>query len=298
MPIVTLPEAATILAEGGLVAIPTETVYGLAANALDAAAVAAVFARKGRPAGHPLILHARDPRPYARFDVRAERLSVFWPGPLAMVLPMVRESGVVSEVTGGRDTIAVRCPDHPVTLALLAMLPFPLAAPSANRFGQVSPTTAAHVLAAFPEISVVDGGPCQVGVESTIVDLTGPSPAILRPGGVPADAVVLALGQELGTAGTTAAPGTLPTHYAPRARVLVADDATSAVLALQKAGVRASAILRRPAAVYARALYAELRSADAAGAEVIVCEPAAVGGLGDAVNDRLRRAAASGFPPG
>ncbi len=298
MPIVTLPEAAEILAEGGLVAIPTETVYGLAANALDGAAVAAVFARKGRPAGHPLILHARDPRPYARFDVRAERLSAFWPGPLAMVLPMVRESGVVAEVTGCRDTIAVRCPDHPVTLALLAMLPFPLAAPSANRFGQVSPTTAAHVLAAFPELPVVDGGPCRVGLESTIVDLTGPIPAILRPGGIPADAVVLALGEELGAAGDTVAPGSLPAHYAPRARVVLAEDAASTVAALRKAGIRALSILRRPAPAYARVLYAELREADAAGADVIVCEPAVVGGLGDAVNDRLRRAAASWGAPG
>lgn len=278
--------------------MPTETVYGLAANALDGAAVAAVFAKKQRPAGHPLILHARDPRPFARFDDRAERLSAFWPGPLALVLPVMRDSGVASVVTGGRDTIAVRCPDHPVALALLEMLPFPLAAPSANRFGEVSPTTAAHVMAAFPELPVLDGGSCQVGVESTIVDLTGPVAAILRPGGIPGDAVALALGAELGVAGQTAAPGTLPAHYAPRARVVLAEDAATAVVALRKAGVRASAIRRRPSPEYARALYAELREADATGAEVIVCEPAAIGGLGDAVNDRLRRAAASWEPPG
>lgn len=293
MPRVSLPEAAAILRGGGLVAIPTETVYGLAANALDDAAVRSIFAAKGRPVDHPLILHARDPRPFAAFDDRAVRLAGFWPGPLTLVLPARGGSGVAASVSGGRDTIAVRCPDHPVALELLDAVGFPLAAPSANRFGAVSPTTAAHVLAAFPELPVLDGGPCVVGVESTIVDLSGVVPAILRPGGIPAEAITLALGEALGEPGSTAAPGTLPAHYAPRARVVIVEDAAFHAAVLHAMGLRAIDIRRTEPREYARTLYAKLRDADAAGADVIVCEWADNVGIGVAVNDRLRRAEAS-----
>lgn len=293
VPRVSLPEAAAILRAGGLVAIPTETVYGLAANALDERAVRGIFAAKGRPVDHPLIVHARDPRPFAAFDARAERLAGFWPGPLTLVLPARSDSRVAPAVSGGRNTIAVRCPDHPLTLALLDAIDFPLAAPSANRFGAVSPTTAEHVLTAFPDLAVVDGGPCEVGVESTIVDLTGPAPAILRPGGVPAEAITLALGEELGAPGSTAAPGTLPAHYAPRARVVVVEDAGVRAAALAATGQHAIAIHRTEPREYARTLYARLREADAAGADVIVCEWADAVGIGVAVNDRLRRAEAA-----
>jgi len=277
VPIVDVETAAALLRRGEVVAIPTETVYGLAANALDEAAVRRVFALKGRPASHPLILHARDPRPWARFDARAEKLAAYWPGPITLVLP---RRGVPDVVTGGRDTLAVRVPGHPVALDLLHRLDFPLAAPSANRFGQVSPTTAAHVLASF-DIPVLDGGPCAVGVESTIVDLSRPSPSILRAGAIDADAVCLALGEELAPASDTPAPGTLPTHYAPRARVVLVDDAPAGSLAIR----------RRPPAEYARALYAELRALDALAPDVIYAERCDPLGIGVAVNDRLERAA-------
>lgn len=290
MPLVTLPEAAALLRRGGLVAVPTETVYGLAADATNEAAVRAIFATKGRPAGHPLILHARDPRPYAAFDERAERLAAFWPGPLTLVLPLRPGAGVAPAVSGGHGTLAVRCPAHPLTLALLDAAGVPLAAPSANRFGEVSPTTAEHVLRSFPDLPVLDGGPCTVGVESTIVDLSGPVPSLLRPGGVPAEALTLVLG-DLAPAGTTAAPGTLPAHYAPRARVIVVDAAGALPAELRAAGETVTVLPRLPPAEHARTLYASLRAADDAGATVIVCERAAASGLGAAINDRLQRAA-------
>lgn len=286
MPIVSLASAAEILRQGGLVAIPTETVYGLAANGLNSAAVNAIFALKGRPAGHPLILHSREPRPYAFFDIRAEVLAQFWPGPLTLVLP--RRAIVPDSVTGGRDTVAVRCPDHPVIGSLLAAIEFPLAAPSANRFGEVSPTTAQHVLASFPELPVLDGGPCGVGVESTIVDLSSFEVSILRPGAIPAEAISLALGLDLAAASDTAAPGTLASHYAPRARVFVADDATATAAAF---GPGARAIVRSEPPDYARRLYAELRAADLPEIEVIFVELADEQGVGAAINDRLKRAA-------
>lgn len=290
MPRVSLPEAAALLRAGGLVAVPTETVYGLAADATNEAAVRAIFATKGRPAGHPLILHARDPRPYARFDARAERLAAFWPGPLTLVLPLRPEAGVAPAVTGGHGTLAVRCPAHPLTLALLDAAGVPLAAPSANRFGEVSPTTADHVLHSFPDLAVLDGGPCAVGVESTIVDLSGPLPALLRPGGLPAEAITLVLG-DLAPAGPTAAPGTLPAHYAPRARVVVVNAAGALPAELRAAGETVAVLPRLDPVEHARTLYAALRTADEAGATVIVAERAAPGGLGTAINDRLERAA-------
>lgn len=290
MPLVTVAEAAALLRAGRVVGIPTETVYGLAANACDPAAVGEIFRLKGRPAGHPLILHARDPRPWAEFSPRAERLAALWPAPLTLVLPS--RGTAAAEVTGGHATLAVRCPDHPVALALLDAARVPLAAPSANRFGGVSPTTAAHVLASFPELPVVDGGPCLVGVESTIVDLSRARAAILRPGAIDADAVELALGEPLGDAEGTAAPGTLASHYAPRARVVLVQHAAESAAALRAAGGRVAVIARRPTSLHARALYAELRAADEAGAEVILCELAEEDGLGLAINDRLRRAAA------
>ncbi len=290
---VTISEAVSILRAGGLVAIPTETVYGIAANALNQAAVASIFAMKGRPAGHPLILHSRDPRPFARFDARADRLGGFWPGPLTLVLPIRPEAGVAAAVTGGGSTLAVRAPDHPLALALLDALGFPLAAPSANRFGAVSPTTAAHVLASFPDLPTLNGGPCTVGVESTILDLTSATPALLRPGGIPAEALTLALGEEPGGPSLTRAPGTLPAHYAPRAKVVVAPDAAVVAARLRDMGLWVAEIHGLDPREYARTLYARMREADEAGADVLVCEPAAEVGIGIAVNDRLLRAQAS-----
>lgn len=291
MPLVTAAAAVELLRRGDVVALPTETVYGLAGNALDTEVVRRIFEAKGRPANHPLILHALNPRPYARFDARAEALSALWPGPLTLVLP--RHPVVPDAVTGGFETVAVRVPDHPLLNEILRALSFPLAAPSANRFGAVSPTTAEHVLASFPDLAVVDGGPCSVGVESTIVDLSQPSPSILRPGAISREEVELALDLQLVARGGTVAPGTLPAHYSPVARVLLVPDAVAA--AAKHPG--SVAIVRRAPAEYARTLYASLREADLAGASVIYAELAEPTGIGIAVNDRLERAAYAGATP-
>lgn len=227
--------AATALAGGGLVAIPTETVYGLAADADNPAAVARVYAVKGRPPTHPVIVHiagadaidawAREVPAYARALARAH-----WPGPLTLVLR--RSSRAGDHVTGGAPTIGLRCPAHPLTHALLARFGGGLAAPSANRFGRVSPTTAQHVLDELGGLLdpardlVLDGGACPIGVESTIVDATGQRPRLLRPGAVDVVALTATTGLEVDrTRGTTPAPGTLPSHYAPSARVVLAEDA-------------------------------------------------------------------------
>lgn len=292
MPRVDVAEAARLLRAGALVGVPTETVYGLAADALDPVAVAAIFAAKGRPANHPLIVHTLDdPDTHAFADDRARALAAtFWPGPLTLVLP--KRAHVPDAVTGGHPTVAVRSPAHPVARELLRRADRPFAAPSANRFGQLSPTTAEHVLASFPDLPVLDGGRCEVGVESTIVDLTGAA-TLLRPGGVPADAVEAVIGPLL-YGGRTPAPGNLAAHYAPRA-VLVATDDPDGEAARHRAAGRTVEVLRAmPATAYAHALYDALRALDARGADVIVAEWAASGGLGDAVNDRLRRAAAAG----
>lgn len=295
MPLVTIEAALSLLRAGHLVGVPTETVYGLAADALNPDAIRAIFTAKGRPADHPLILHAGDdPDLFGVADDRARALAArFWPGPLTLVLP--RRSHVPDVLTGGHPTVAVRSPAHPIARAIAAAVPF--AAPSANRFGQLSPTTAAHVLAAFPGLPVVDGGPCDVGVESTIVDLTGPDAALLRPGGVPTDAVEAVIGP-LRHSSRTAAPGTLAAHYAPRARLVATADADAEAARHTAAGRTVEILRRAPSSAYARLLYAALRALDARGADVIVAEWAEPGGLGDAVNDRLRRAAAAGETDG
>ncbi len=228
--------AVEALLAGGLVALPTETVYGLGADAEQPHAVARVFAVKGRPADHPLIVHvrgaedldawARDIPPYAR--ALAEAL---WPGPLTLVLPRSARAG--DHVTGGQDTVGLRAPSHPVAREVLAALGGRgIAAPSANRFGRVSPTTAQHVLDELGALLdpatdlVLDGGACDVGVESTILDCTGERPRLLRPGAVDADTVAIAGGVPLDPEGVSSvrAPGTLASHYAPSARVTVADE--------------------------------------------------------------------------
>jgi L-threonylcarbamoyladenylate synthase len=283
--VVSVEDAARVLAEGGIVGVPTETVYGLAARGLDAEAVARIYAAKGRPTGHPLILHVLDAEPYGVLDDRARALiATFWPGPLTVVVP--RRPIVPDAVTGGFPTVALRHPAAPVLRALIERVG-PIAAPSANRFGAVSPTTAAHVLADFPDLPVVDGGECAVGVESTIVDLSGPVPALLRPGAVSHAALERILGP-VRVGGTTAAPGTLASHYAPRARVVVTDtvDAVAAGLSGRVAILRAT-----PPEEYAATLYAQIRALDEQGADVIVAEWCAEEGIGAAVNDRLRRAA-------
>jgi L-threonylcarbamoyladenylate synthase len=320
--------AAEELRAGRLVAFPTETVYGLGALARDPAAVAEVFRAKGRPADHPLIVHLAsaeqlgawaDPVPEA-----ARRLAArFWPGPLSLVLR--RAAGVADVVTGGQATVALRAPAHPVARALLRALGEAIAAPSANRFGRISPTTAGHVAAEFAEreLTILDGGPCRVGLESTILDLSGPRPRLLRPGAVSADELAAALGREVALADAgpedTApedaaarpepqaprAPGRLASHYAPRAplRWVAAGDLDREVAATPRAALLLRAAARpdghrgpwrrlpRDAAGYGRGLYAALRELDAGGPPELLVERPPSGPPWTAVRDRLRRAA-------
>ncbi|HTL52243.1 MAG TPA: L-threonylcarbamoyladenylate synthase [Planctomycetota bacterium] len=266
--------AAQILRAGGVVAFPTETVYGLGADAANPAAVAKVFALKGRPATHPLIVHIADAAALAHWcravPPAAEKLAAaFWPGPLTLILQ--RAPGVIDAVTGGQDTVGLRVPAHPVARALLTAFGGGIAAPSANKFGRVSPTTAAHVKAEFAEGAgpeqILDGGPCMVGVESTIVDLSGlPSraPTLLRPGGVTKEQLEAVLGAPILVVGVPApdavtpgvdslntalprVPGTLESHYAPLADVypVTAAELPMRIAALQKEGIRFVVMARR-----------------------------------------------------
>ena len=308
--------AARCLAAGGLVAFPTETVYGLGADAQDGIAVARLYDAKGRPAFNPLIAHVPDlaaARRLATFDAMAERLAMaLWPGPLTLVLPKASDCAVAELATAGLDSIAVRVPDHPVARDILAALGRPVVAPSANRSGHVSPTTAQHVLADLRgRIDlIVDGGATSVGLESTIVACLG-EPVLLRPGGVPRAAIERVLGGALGEApaqGSTdedealLAPGQLASHYAPRSRLRL--DATSvspgeALLAFGAqmpagaAPVRTLNLSARGDLIEAAAnLFSHLRALDAAGATAIAVMPVPHDGLGEAINDRLKRAAA------
>jgi L-threonylcarbamoyladenylate synthase len=313
-------EAATeVLRAGGLVAFPTETVYGLGADAASGTAVARLYAAKGRPSFNPLIAHVGDlaaARDLAQFNAAAGKLAeAFWPGPLTLVLPKRGGCPVSDLATAGLDTIALRVPDHPVAHDLLAAFGGAIVAPSANRSGHVSPTTAAHVLADLEgRIDlIVDGGPTHVGVESTIVAcLDGPT--LLRPGGVPRAAIEEALGRPLAAPGETAgiggdeddvplAPGMLASHYAPKAFLrLDASDVRpgEALLAfgpqLPSGADKAHRILNlseRGDLVEAAAhLFSYLRTLDASGARNIAVMPVPHEGLGEAINDRLARAAA------
>jgi L-threonylcarbamoyladenylate synthase len=306
--------AVRTLRAGGLVAFPTETVYGLGADARNPRALARLYAVKGRPAEHPVIVHlagADDlPAWAAEVPPAARALAArCWPGPLTLVLR--RAAGVPDAVTGGRDTVGLRVPDQPVALALLRAFGGGLAAPSANRFGQVSPTTAAHVRAGLGDAVdvVLDGGPCAVGVESTIVDLSdAAAPRLLRAGGTPVETIAQVLGAvPPPDTGPSRAPGMLAAHYAPLARVeVVAAPALGARAAAARGPVAVilpagagdpppgAVVLGRPpdADAYARDLYAMLHDADARGCAVVLAVPPPAGGLGLAVRDRLQRAAA------
>ena len=292
--------AVEVLREGGLVAIPTETVYGLAARADLASAVARVYEVKNRPLDHPLIVHVsslENASALGRFsDAAGELARRFWPGPLTLLVE--RTAAVADIVTGGRDTVAIRVPDHPLALELLDAFPAGLVAPSANRFGRVSPTTARHVVDDLGDDVdlVLDGGPCPVGVESTIVDCTVDPAQILRPGGIGEAAVGAVIG-ELADApsGPSRAPGMLASHYAPRCRIVLADgpdEAGEAVESLVRGGSRAR-LLDESAdpAHYARILYDELRRADSDGIDVVVAVLPDDIGIGRAIRDRLTKAA-------
>lgn len=307
--------AVEALRAGGLVALPTETVYGLGADAQSELAVRRIFAAKGRPSTHPLIVHvasAEAARAWVRdFPQAAQALAgAFWPGPLTLVLP--RSPLASDAVTGAQDTVAVRVPNHPLALELLRAFGGGVAAPSANRFGRVSPTTAEHVRQEGLEgvAVVLDGGPCAVGVESTIVDLSTGAPRLLRPGGVSKEALERVLGQPVppGPLGGVRAPGMLESHYAPRAGLLlVAPEALAGAAAARAASGQKVAVLSAaplslpegaerveiPAApeAFAKELYATLRALDARGFEVVVAALPDEAGLGLAVRDRLTRAA-------
>jgi len=318
-----LERAAAILKQGGVVAIPTETVYGLAADALNAEAVRRVFAIKGRPADHPVIVHiagADQLEHWARDIPEAARVLAahFWPGPLTLVLP--RRPEVPDSVTGGQDSVGLRVPAHPLTLELLRRGGFGLAAPSANRFGRVSPTTPAHVAEELDgEVDMIlDGGPCPVGVESTIVSLLAPEPVLLRPGGVPLAELEAALGRPIRIARKAAepdtaevrAPGTLAAHYAPRTPLCLAEAAAlwSRAERLARKGLHIAVLARAPereghgdlvlspmpsdATAYARLLYARLRELDGLGLDLILVEKVPDAAAWLAVADRLKRAAA------
>ncbi|OKK22740.1 translation factor Sua5 [Streptomyces sp. CB00455] len=312
-----IEKAAGVLRGGGLVALPTETVYGLGANAEDPAAVSRIFQVKGRPPSHPLIVHiagAEQLEEWVQDVPTAARMLAehFWPGPLTLVLR--RGARVPLEATGGLETVAVRVPDHPVALALLSVFGGGVTAPSANRFGSVSPTTANDVRAELGDAVdfVLEGGPCEVGVESTIVDVTGEAPAILRPGGVTREDLEAVLGYPLAVPSTShvRVPGQHPSHYAPRARVVLVEPEKVIAEAELASGlghrvgvflpassadapVKAHAVVAVPAspAAYARGLYGFLRELDQRGCDLIVASLPAEEGLGLAIANRLRRAA-------
>jgi L-threonylcarbamoyladenylate synthase len=310
--------AARVLADGELVAFPTETVYGLGADATSGVAVARLYEAKGRPSFNPLIAHVTDAtaaRALARFDAAAERLAAaFWPGPLTLVLPKLAGCPVTELATAGLDTIAVRAPSHPVARALLDAFDRPLVAPSANRSGHVSPTTAQHVLADLGGriALIIDAGATPMGVESTIIACVD-RPVLLRPGALPRAAIeqLLPLAEPPAAAEVPAdaedavpmAPGQLASHYAPRTRLRLearSIEPGEALLAFGEApaaGTEQAALtlnlsLRGDLIEAAANLFSHLRALDACGAATIAVMPVPREGLGEAINDRLQRAAA------
>ena len=313
-----IQRAVALLRQGELVALPTETVYGLGADALNPDAVAKIFAAKGRPSDHPLIVHLADAEALTTWarDIPKDAIALaraFWPGPLTLILK--KEEGVPDIVTGGQDTVGLRVPNHPVALQLLRAFGSGLAAPSANRFGRISPTTAEHVRQELGDRVplILDGGPCQVGLESTILDLSRDVPVILRPGAIGADDIARVIGRrprlrgEDAQASTETAPrvsGALAAHYAPRTPLELVNGASlasrvregDAVLARvpQPAGLPANVLwVEAPvdAAAYGHDLYARLRALDSAAFRRILVETPPAGADWSAVIDRLGRAA-------
>lgn len=310
--------AARLLRQGELVAFPTETVYGLGADAANPLAIGKIFAAKGRPADHPLIVHLPDRTHLERWAVdipeaAGKLAAAFWPGPLTLILR--RHPDVLDAITGGQDTVGVRVPNHPLALRLLREFDGGVAAPSANRFGHVSPTTAAHVREELGDAvaMILDGGACEIGIESTILDLSGGEPRILRPGMLDASAIAAVLGRAPEFGGNEAAPrvsGSLEAHYAPRTplQLVAAADLAATAHAALAAGRRIAVLAARPllpghenlvwrpasaeAARFAHELYARLRELDALGCDAILVAAPPADEAWRAVADRLRRAAA------
>lgn len=317
-----IEQAAAALAAGELVAFPTETVYGLGARADDDHAVAGIFALKGRPSDHPLIVHVADAEGVAAFSgavggVARRLIDSFWPGPLTVIVP--RTAGMASAAAGGQDTIGLRCPSHPVARALLAAarrhgVPG-VAAPSANRFGRISPTQAQHVIDEFGDaVMVLDGGPCDVGIESSIVDCSGKSPALLRPGQIPRERLEAVAGVPIAAPGPDSprASGTLEAHYAPRARLrlMPADMLNTALQMIGDSPLKLAVYSRTVALprgsrlerrlmpddpdLAAHELFRTLRELDAMDLDLIWVEEPPELPTWDGVRDRLSRAAAAG----
>ncbi|WP_397608036.1 L-threonylcarbamoyladenylate synthase [Silanimonas sp.] len=310
----TLDDALAALRRGEPIGLPTETVYGLAADAHDPAAIRRIYELKGRPSDHPLIVHVADAVTASRWagdwpDAAEALAEAFWPGPLTLILP--RAANVPDEVTGGQDTVGLRVPAHPVAQALLRAFEGGVAAPSANRFGRLSPTTAAHVREEFGDAVpiVLDGGECEIGLESTIVDLSTDTPRILRPGKISRPEIEEVIGPvaEGKDGDSPRASGTLASHYAPRASVEVLARAplVARFHELAKRGQKVAALLRgqpfkdidgevlpSDLAGYGHALYAALRRLDARGFDVLLAELPPHTAAWAAVNDRLKRAAA------
>jgi L-threonylcarbamoyladenylate synthase len=297
-----IDRASQTLKAGGIVGIPTETVYGLAAIALNEQAVSRVFSAKGRPTSHPLIIHLSpndDINRWGELNESAQLLaSTFWPGPITLLVPRTRL--VPDWVTGRRDTVALRIPAHDMTITLLDLLGDAVVAPSANRFGHVSPTSAQHVVDDLGDSVdlVLDGGQCTIGVESTIVECTNSSVQILRPGKVSAleIAKVTGLGISL-TDGPSRAPGMLLAHYAPRARVELFDSLPEAQDSLNQYisdGQSVEILHYDDPTTYALSLYDDLRAADLRSREIVLAVMPLDNGLGTAIRDRLAKAAAAG----
>jgi L-threonylcarbamoyladenylate synthase len=308
----SIAAAARLLQDGGLVAFPTETVYGLGGDATNERAVAAIFAAKGRPQFNPLISHVLDAaaaQKLVRWNDTADKLAArFWPGPLTLVLPRAKGSTIALLATAGLDTAAVRAPSHPVAQALIRAAGRPLAAPSANRSGAVSPTRAEHVAESLGDrvTMIVDGGPCLVGIESTVLDLMTTTPTLLRPGGATREAIEAVIGavalSDAVPSGDSArkSPGQLASHYAPErpirlnATSAAADEGLLAFGPCVPAGALLTVNLSRAGelAEAAANLFAMLRALDRPGISRIAVMPIPETGLGLAINDRLRRAAA------
>jgi L-threonylcarbamoyladenylate synthase len=302
--------AAALLREGSLVAFPTETVYGLGGDATNGRAVAAIFAAKERPSFNPLIVHVPDAAQageHAEMTSLAHRLAeAFWPGPLTLVLTRRAGSQLSEVVSAGLDSVAIRVPDHPVAQALLRAAERPLAAPSANRSGGLSPTRAAHVYADFGEGTalILDGGPTAHGLESTVIDARGEKPVLLRPGAIPAETIEavleMPLRRAMATTDTPSSPGQLASHYAPRAKLRLHAKGANAGEALLAFGPDVPAGAARtinlsPSGDLIEAaanLFAALHALDDGQADSIAVMPIPEQGLGEAINDRLRRAAA------
>ena len=291
--------AVEALQGGGLVAVPTETVYGLAADVSQTSAVERIFTTKNRPVGHPLIIHVAGlaiAETWADLSspVAQHLATACWPGPLTLLAP--RREKVPDIVTGGRSTVGIRVPAHPLTRALLEAHGGAIAAPSANRFGKVSPTTAQHVVDDIGDVLdpdrdlILDGGPCGVGVESTIVDITTTPPQLLRPGGIPAEDIIALVGDIDGAAGPSRAAGMMASHYAPRTKMLLIEKGAP----LPDGDAHNMYVIDRTddLADAARNLYSDLRSADAANVGLIVAVMPPAVGLGHALRDRLTKAAA------